>query len=115
MKYTHLFARKNFPSNKMIYNHVDENWSIGLADFSDCKTSNNKGFRYIFIIIDIFSKYLWAILLKNKNSKTVTDVFSNIQTTSKRSLIKLESDRGFEWYNGIFQNILKVKNIQHYS
>ena len=51
---------KNYPINKIIYNHIDEIWSIDLADFSDYKTINNKGFKYIFIIIDNFSKYLWA-------------------------------------------------------
>ena len=78
------------------------------------KVSNNKGYRFIFIIIDIFSKYLWAIPLKNQNSKTVTDAFSNILSTSRRSPLKLESDRGAEFYNSIFQKILKSKNIQHY-
>ena len=81
----------------------------------DYKTSNNKGFRYIFIIIDSFSKYLWAILLKKKYSHTITNEFSNNLTTSKRKPFKIESDRGTEFYNSIFQNFLKVKNIQHYS
>ena len=48
--------RKNYPTNKIIYNHIDEIWSIDLADMIDYKTSNNKGFRYIFIVIDNFSK-----------------------------------------------------------
>ena len=107
--------RKNFPTNKIVYNHVDEIWSIDLADFSDYKTSNNKGFRYIFIVIDNFSKYLWAIPLKNKNSQTITNEFSKILTTSKRKPLKIESDRGTEFYNSIFQNFLNSKNIQHYS
>ena len=79
------------------------------------KISNNKGYRYIFVITDIFSKYLWAIPLKNKNSPTITNEFSNIVTKSKRSPLKIESDRGSEFYNCIFQNFLKNKNIQHYS
>ena len=58
---------------------------------------------------------MWAIPLKNKYSKTVTDAFSNILTTSKRSPIKIESDRGAEFYNSIFQNFLKSKKIHHYS
>ena len=29
--------RKNFPSNKIIYNHIDEIWSIDLADMIDYK------------------------------------------------------------------------------
>ena len=48
--------KKNHPTNKITYNYIDEIWSIDLADFSDYKTSNNKGFRYIFIVIDNFSK-----------------------------------------------------------
>ena len=46
---------KNYATNKIVYNHIDEIWSIDLADFSDYKTSNNKGYRYIFIVIDNFS------------------------------------------------------------
>ena len=107
--------KKNYPTNKIVYNHIDEIWSIDLADFSEYKTSNNKGFRYIFIIVDNFSKYLWAIPLKNKYSQTITNEFSNIITISKRKPNKLESDRGTEFYNSIFQNFLKSKNIHHYS
>ena len=107
--------RKNYPTNKIVYNSVDEIWSIDLADFSDYKTSNNKGFRYIFVIIDNYSKYLWAIPLKNKYSQTITEEFSNILTKSKRKPLKIESDRGSEFYNIIFRNFLKNKNIHHYS
>ena len=107
--------KKNYATNKITYNYIDEIWSIDLADFSDYKISNNKVYRYIFIIIDNFSKYLWAIPLKNKYSQTITQEFSNILTTSKRKPLKLESDRGAEFYNSFFQNFLKSKNIQHYS
>ena len=85
---------KNYPTNKIIYNHIDEIWSIDLADMVDYKISNHKGFRYIFSIIDIFSKYLWAIPPKNKYSQTITQEFSKTYTTSKRKPLKIESDRG---------------------
>ena len=107
--------KKNYSTNKIIYNHIDEIWSIDLADMIDYKILNNKRFRYIFIAIDNFSKYLFAIPLKNKYSQTITNEFSNILSTSKRKPIKIESDRGSEFYNSIFQNFLKSKNIQHYS
>ena len=54
---------------KILYNHIDEIWSIDLAVFSEYKKSNNKWFRYIFIIIDNFSKFVWAIPLKNKTHR----------------------------------------------
>ena len=75
--------KKNYPTNKLIYIHIDEIWSFDLADFSDCKTSNNKRYRYIFVIIDNCSKYTWCIPLENKNSQTITDEFSNLLTQSK--------------------------------
>ena len=107
--------RKNYPTNKIIYNHLDQIWSIDLLDLIDYKISNNKGYRYIFIIVDNFSKYLWGIPLKNKYSQTITNEFSNILTTSKRKPLKIESDRGSKFYNSIFLNFLKNKNIHHYS
>ena len=107
--------RKNYPTNKIIYNHIDEIWPIDLPDMIDYKISNNKGFRYIFEIIENFSKYLWCIPLKTKYGQTITNEFSNILTKSKRSPYKLESDRGSEWYNSIFQKIIKNKITHHYS
>ena len=107
--------KKNYETNKIIYYHIDETWSINLVDLTDNKASNKKGFRYIFIIIDNFSKHLWAIPLKTKYSQTTTNEFSIILTTSKRRPLKLKSDTGSEFYNSIFQNFLKTKNVYHYS
>ena len=99
---------KNYPNNKLVYNQIDEIWSIDLADMIDYKISNNNSYRYIFIVSDNFSKYLWAIPLKNENSQTITNEFSNILTTSKRKPLKIESDRGSEFYNNILQNFLNI-------
>ena len=41
---------RNYPTNKVVYNHIDEIWSIDLADFSDYETTNNKRFRYIYLL-----------------------------------------------------------------
>ena len=73
---------------------------------SEYKTSNNKRFRYVFHIIDNFSKYLGAIPLQNSFSETVTQDSSNILTKAKRSPLKIENDRGAEFYNSILQNFL---------
>ena len=73
--------RKIYPTNKIVYNHIDEIWSIDLADFLDYRVSNNKGFRCIFVIFDNFSKYLWAIPLKKmvKLSQTNFQIFCQHQ------------------------------------
>ena len=104
-----------YPTIKIVNNHIDKIWSINLVDMVGYKISNNKGFRYLFVIFDKFSTFLWAIPLKNNYSQTITNEFSIFLTTSKRKPLKIESDRGTEFYNSIFQNFLKSKNIHHFS
>ena len=53
--------------------------------------------------------------MKNKYGQTITNEFSNILSTSKRSPAKLVSDRGLQFYKPIFQNFLKSKSIHQYS
>ena len=70
----------------------------------DYKISINKECRNTFVIADNFSKYTFCITLKNKNSKTITDEFSNVLTKSKGKPLKIESDRVAEFCNSTFQN-----------
>ena len=51
-------SRKDYPTNKLIYNHIDETWSSDLADMIDYKISVNKSYRYIFAIKENSTKYL---------------------------------------------------------
>ena len=107
--------QKIYETNRIVYNHIDEIWSIDLADMVDYKILNNKQFKYIFIIIHNFNNYTRWVPLKNKNSKTKTDEISNNITSSKQIFVELESDRVKERYNSSFQVFLKVKNIYLYS
>ena len=102
--------RKIYPTNKLIYNNIDVKWSINLADMVDYKVSNHKGYRSLFITIDVFSKHLCCIPLE-KNSQTKTNEFSNLPTISKRKPLKTESDRGTDSSNSKFQNFVKVKKF----
>ena len=51
---------------RVIVNHVDEIWAADLVDMQ-YYSRTNKGYKYILMIIDVFSKYGWAEPLKNKN------------------------------------------------
>ena len=108
------FPTKKYPTNKIVYNYIDEIWSIYLIDMLDYGFSNNKGYRYILTIFDNFSKYFWCVRSKNKFGQTIRDEFSTILTTSKREIIKIGSDRGGEFFN-FFQSFLKYKILHHFS
>ena len=46
--------KRNYETNIIIINHIDETWSIDLADMIEYKTSKIKGIRCIFVMIETF-------------------------------------------------------------
>ena len=107
--------KKNYVTNKTDVYHIDDIWSLDILDLKDYGPENNRGYRYVLVIIDNFSKFGWTIPLKNKNAQTIKDSFENILISSKRKPHLIESDRGKEFYNNIFQDYLKKNNIKLYS
>ena len=95
--------------------HIDDIWSLDILDLKDYGPENNRGYRYVLVTMDNFSKYGWTMPLKNKNAQTIKDSFENILIRSKRSPNLIESDRGKEFYNSIFQDFLNENNIKLYS
>ena len=107
--------KKFYPTNKTDVYHIDDIWSLDILDLKDYGPENNRGYRYILVIIDNFSKFGWTIPLKNKNAQTIKDSFENIIISFKRKPNLIETDRGKEFYNNIFQEFLNKNNIKLYS
>ena len=107
--------KKNYPTNKTIIKSIDDTWSSDLLDMNDYGPKNNKGYRYILVVIDNFSKFGWTIPLKNKFSQSITDAFSEIIKSSNRKPNLLETDDGKEYVNKIFNEFLNNNKIKRYS
>ena len=107
--------KRNYPTIKTIIKSIDDTWSSDLLDMKDYGIKNNKDYRYILVVIDIFSKFGWTIPLKNKYAQSLTGAFSQIIKTSRRKPILLETDDGKEYVNKIFSEILNNHNIKRYS
>ena len=107
--------KKYYPTNKTDVYYIDDIWSLDILDLKDYGPENNRGYRYVLVTIDNFSKFGWTTPLKNKNAQTIKDSFENILTNSKRKPNLIETDRGKEFYNNIFQDFLNKNNIKLYS
>ena len=107
--------KKNYITNKTDVYHIDDIWSLDILDLKDYGSENNRGYRYVLVTIDNFSKFGWTIPLKNKKALTIKDSFENILIISKRKPNLIESDRGKEFYNNIFQDFLNKNNFKLYS
>ena len=94
----------------------DSVWAAGSAEMESL-SSKNKNVKYLLCVIDVFTKYAWVKLLKNKNGKIVLNVFIKIVNESSRKPNKWWVDQGrefcykrmWEWLdnNDIFRMVRK--------
>ena len=108
-------SKKNYPTNKTIIKSIDDTWSSDLLDMNDYNPKKNKGYRYILVVIDNFSKFGWTRSLKNKYSQSLADAFSEIIKSLNRKPSHLEADDGKEYVNKTFNEFLNNNNIKRYS
>ena len=66
-----------FERKKVVINHIDDIHSCDLVDMTKYSRVN-KGYKYIFTNIDIFSKYAWSFPLKTKTIKEIKPCFQKI-------------------------------------
>ena len=84
---------------------------MDLVDMSKFEAANN-GYKWILTIIDVFSKYIWAIPLFTKDQISVSEALLQLFSIIGTPEI-LQSDNGKEFNNGIIKPIcqtLKVMN-----
>ena len=69
---------KKFKKIKVHSPFIDNIWGADLADMQ-LISKFNKGIRLLLCVFDIFTKYVWVILLKDKKDTTIADVFQTKQ------------------------------------
>uniref|UniRef100_A0A1I7WGL7 Integrase catalytic domain-containing protein n=1 Tax=Heterorhabditis bacteriophora TaxID=37862 RepID=A0A1I7WGL7_HETBA len=107
-------ARKNFKSQRVYFNGIDDQWQSDLVEmipYSD----ENKDYKYLLTIIDCFSKFAWVVPLKSKSGKETADALDSIFSKSKRKPKKMQTDNGKEYYNSNLKSLFKKLKINHFS
>lgn len=103
---------RKFQRRKVYANDVNDVWGADLADLQMWSSSND-GYRYILTVIDVLSKYAWAVPLKDKTGSTVTAAFEKLFNKAVPNNIWV--DMGSEFYNQTFKKLLKEEKIGMYS
>ena len=83
-----------FERKKVIVNHIDEIHSCDLVDMMKY-SKVNRGYKYIFTNIDIFSKYVWSFPLKTKTIKDIKPCFEKIFKERKPKYIWSDQESSF--------------------
>jgi transposase InsO family protein len=113
----HKPVRKRFPRNPYTVNNLMDFWECDLVDVQNLGKFND-GYRFLLTAIDVFSKFLHIVPLKSKTGKDVTLAFLIIFKDSKyskpirRRPIMVRTDKGKEFLNKTFQDMLKREGIE---
>jgi hypothetical protein len=92
---------------------IDHQWQADLVDLGKL-ASYNKGFKYLLTCIDVLSRYAWVVPLKDKTGKTLKEAFEVIFKLGRQP-IGLQTDRGTEFTNRVFQKFLKENNVHFFT
>jgi hypothetical protein len=109
----HKPIRRRFVRRKIYSRGIDYLWQADLVDVSHL-ADHNDGNRYLLTVIDVFSKHAWVVPLKKKDARTVTEAFESLLASAGRKPQKLQTDKGKEFVNAVFQSALRRQNVAFY-
>jgi hypothetical protein len=108
---------KKFYLNPYTVNNVKDVWECALLDVQNLVKFND-GYGFLLTPIDVFSKFLHIEQLKSRTGKNVTSAFLSILKDPKNSKpirrrkIMVRTDKGKEFLNKTFQDMLKREGIE---
>jgi hypothetical protein len=85
-----------------------------ILDLSNYK-SKNKGFRYVLLIQDIYSRMIFGVPLKSKNGKIVLEAIKSIENEFHKKSYRIKSyafDMGKEFVNTHFDEYTTQKKVK---
>ena len=106
-------VHRKFKRGKVIVEGIDDQFEAGLASMIDYEKSNDN-YRYLLVVIDVFSRYAWIEPLKNKNADTIVKAFKKILADGRKPR-KLRTDAATDFTSKKFQNLMKEKKISHFT
>jgi transposase InsO family protein len=107
----HKQPQRNFKRRIVEVAGIGDQWQVDLLDISKLK-HNNSHFTFLLTCIDSFSRYAWAVALKNKEGKTCAEALKQIIGSSSAPNY-IYSDAGHEFTNKLCKAVYKEHGISH--
>ena len=109
----HRHFNLRFCRRKVLACGVRYQFQADLIDYALLKRENG-GMTFLLSVIDVFSQYAMLVPIKDKRGDTVRDalvkVFDHMGTP-----LKLQMDKGKEFYNHYIRQLLNEKMVHHFS
>ena len=119
---TYRKYKKNITNFKRARIHVTSIGHIYQSDLFDLQklSRSNNGYRYILLVVDCFSRMIYARPIKRKSAELVAvamrDIFDKIKQSGVLSArVMMGSDLGTDLWNSEVDKVYDHFNISHYA
>jgi len=109
----HKARRTKFRRRRVVSPGMNYLWQADVVFLPKYKNEND-GFSCLLTVIDVFSKFAYAIPMKSKSSIAVIAAFSKILSSTKHRPKTLECDQGTEFWSKMFQKWINQQGILMY-
>ena len=106
--------KKIFPRRRVISRYPFEFFMADLIEYPQFKYIN-RGYKYILVCIDCFTRVVWAVPMKEKSSKWSADAFNSIFKNFDEFPKNLVTDGGLEFFNSAVNQIFVSFGINHFK
>ena len=108
----HAPVRRKFPRRKYVVTGLDHLIQMDIAVFTNFSKYNDN-FKYLLVIIDVFSRKGYVIPLKTKSALEVSTSID--QFLKRKSPLYCQTDKGSEFVNKHTQRVFAKHNVHHYT
>lgn len=109
----HKSRRKKFQRRQTVAPGINHQLQADLVDLSAIKRENG-GNKFILTAIDVFSRFAFAVAIKNKSALEVLRGFEKI-ITNENTYKLLQVDDGKEFWNRSVKDFMQQNNIKMFS
>ena len=106
-------AKRNFQRSRVIVSGIDDQFDADLASFIPY-SNDNDDYKYLLVVIDIFSRYAWVEPIKDKTANEIVKAFDKI-ISEGRIPHRLRTDGATDFTSKKFQDYIKSKKITHFT
>jgi len=112
----HKLPRHHFTHRRVVVSGPFQQWQADLVDMSKF-AQENKGYNWILVAIDVFTKKAFAVPVKSKSTPSMLDAFKRLLEDVPENELphKIQTDKGVEFKCKGVLNFLKMKGIQWFS
>lgn len=103
---------RRFPRIPVIVSGLEDQYDADLMMMINLASANEE-YKYVLIVIDVFSRYVWTEPLKLKNEESTLAAFKKVLQRAPPPR-RLRTDKGGEFTGKNIEAFFKKKNITHF-